>query len=101
MYYQLSEEQTRFKASVRRLADEKVKPRAQEIDQTGKFPWDIFELFMKQGYLELCVPEVYGGQGSEHIYVCLVIEEVARVCVSSSLIIQGISLCAAGHDSRV
>ncbi len=92
MYYQLSEEQLQFKASVRRLADEKVKPRAQEIDQTGKFPWDIFELFKKQGYLGLCVPEVYGGQGSEHIYVCLAIEEVARVCVSSSLIIQGISL---------
>jgi alkylation response protein AidB-like acyl-CoA dehydrogenase len=92
MYYHLTEEQIRFKESVRRLADERVKPRAQEIDQTGQFPWDIFELFKKQGYLGLCVPEAYGGQGSEHIYVCLAIEEVARVCVSSSLIIQGISL---------
>ena len=92
MYYQLSEEQLRFKKSVARLADQKVKPRAQEIDQTGQFPWDIFDLFKNQGYLGLCVPEAYGGQGSEHIYVCLAIEEVARVCVSSSLIIQGISL---------
>jgi len=88
MYYQLTEEQRQFKESVRRLADERVEPRAKEIDETGKFPWDIFELFKKQGYLGLCVPEVYGGQTSEHIYVCLAIEEVAKVCVSSSLIIQ-------------
>jgi alkylation response protein AidB-like acyl-CoA dehydrogenase len=86
--YQLNEEQKRFKESVRRLADERVEPRAKEIDQKGEFPWDIFELFRKQGYLGLCVPEAYGGQTSEHIYVCLAIEEVARVCVSSSLIIQ-------------
>ena len=88
MYYQLTEEQKRFKESVRRLAKEKVEPRAKEIDQKGEFAWDIFELFKKQGYFGLCIPEVYGGQSSEHIYVCLAIEEVARVCVNSSLIIQ-------------
>jgi len=92
MYYQLTEEQKRFKESVRRLADERVEPRAQEIDQKGEFPWDMFELFKKQGYLGLSVPEAYGGQTSEHIYVCLAIEEIARVCVSSSLIIQVQSL---------
>jgi alkylation response protein AidB-like acyl-CoA dehydrogenase len=92
MYYQLTRDQMQFKESVRRLADERVEPRAKEIDQSGEFPWDLFELFKKQGYLGLCVPEAYGGQTSELIYVCLAIEEVARVCVSSSLIIQGISL---------
>ena len=88
MYYQLTEEQRKFKESVRRLADERVEPRAKEIDQKGEFAWDIFELFKKQGYFGLCIPEAYGGQTSEHIYLCLAIEEVARVCVSSSLIIQ-------------
>jgi alkylation response protein AidB-like acyl-CoA dehydrogenase len=88
MYYQLTEEQKRFKETVRRLANERVEPRAKEIDQKGEFAWDIFELFKKQGYFGLCIPEVYGGQSSEHIYVCLAIEEVARVCVNSSLIIQ-------------
>ncbi len=88
MYYQLTEEQRRFKESVRRLANERVEPRAAEIDKTGEFAWDIFELFKKQGFLSLCIPEAYGGQTSEHIYVCIAIEEVARVCVNSSLIIQ-------------
>jgi alkylation response protein AidB-like acyl-CoA dehydrogenase len=88
MYYQLTEEQKRFKESVRRLAKERVEPRAREIDQKGEFAWDIFEIFKKQGYFGLCIPELYGGQTSEHIYVCIAIEEVARVCVSSSLIIQ-------------
>lgn len=92
MYYQLTEEQRRFKESVRRIADEKVEPRAQEIDQKGEFPWDMFDLFKKQGYLGLSVPEAYGGQTSEHIYVCIAIEEIARVCASSSLIVQVQSL---------
>lgn len=92
MYYQLTEEQRRFKESVRRLAEERVEPRASEIDQKGEFPWDMFELFKKQGYLGLSVPEAYGGQTSEHIYVCLAIEEIARVCVSSSIVVQVQSL---------
>ena len=88
MYYQLTEEQRKFKESVRRLADERVEPRAKEIDQKGEFAWDTFQLFRKQGYFGLAIPEAYGGQTSEHVYVCIAIEEVARVCVSSSLIIQ-------------
>jgi alkylation response protein AidB-like acyl-CoA dehydrogenase len=88
MYYELTEEQKRFKESVRRLAAERVEPRAKAIDESEEFAWDIFELFKKQGYFGLVIPEVYGGQTSEHIYVCLAIEEIARVCVSSSLIIQ-------------
>ena len=92
MYYQLTEEQGRWKESVRRLANERVEPRAAEIDQKGEFPWDMFELFKKQGYLGLSVPEAYGGSTSEHIYVCIAIEEIARVCVASSLIVQVQSL---------
>jgi len=92
MYYQLTDEQKKFKESVRRIADEKVEPRAQEIDHKGEFSWDMFELFKKQGYLGLSVPEAYGGQTSEHIYVCIAIEEIARVCASSSLIVQVQSL---------
>jgi alkylation response protein AidB-like acyl-CoA dehydrogenase len=92
MYYQLTEEQRRFKESVKRLANERVEPRAAEIDQKGEFPWDTFELFRKQGYLGLSAPEAYGGSASEHIDVCLAVEEIARVCVSSSLIIQVQSL---------
>src|SRR5512139_726213 len=88
MTYQLTDEQKRFKESVRRLADERVEPRAKEIDQKEEFAWDIFQLFKKQGYFGLAIPEAYGGQTSEHVYVCIAIEEVARVCVSSSLIIQ-------------
>lgn len=92
MYYQLTEEQKKFRESVRRVANERVEPRAHEIDQKGEFPRDVFELFKRQGYLGLSVPESYGGQASEHIYVCLAIEEIARVCVSSSLVVQVQSL---------
>ena len=57
MYYQLTEEQKTFKLTVRRLAEERVQPRAKEIDQKGEFAWDLFELFKKQGYFGLPIPE--------------------------------------------
>ncbi len=83
----LSEEQQMFRETVRRLADEKVRPRAQEIDETGKFPWDIVELFREYGLMGVGMPEEYGGGGADLLTFCLAVEEVARVCATSALII--------------
>ncbi|WP_255398089.1 acyl-CoA dehydrogenase family protein [Sulfobacillus sp. hq2] len=83
----LSDEQRMFRDTVRRLAEEKVKPRAQEIDETGEFPWDIVELFREYGLLGVAMPEEYGGGGADLLTSCIAIEEVARVCATSALII--------------
>lgn len=89
MQYQLTEEQLMFRNNVRKLAREAVAPRAAEIDATGDFPWDIYRLFAKHDLLGLNIPEEYGGGGADLLSHCLCVEEVARFCATSSLIIAG------------
>ncbi|WP_028962211.1 acyl-CoA dehydrogenase family protein [Sulfobacillus thermosulfidooxidans] len=83
----LTDEQQLFRETVRRLAEDKVKPRAQEIDESGEFPWDIVELFREYGLLGVAMPEEYGGGGADLLTFCIAVEEIARVCATSALII--------------
>jgi len=86
--YQLNEDQKMFASQIRRMVSEKVAPRAAEIDKKGEFPWDLKKLFSEMGLLGLAVPEEYGGCFRGQIYLCLAVEEIARACASSSLIVQ-------------
>jgi len=90
--YKLNDEQKMFREQLRRMVAEKVAPRAAEIDRTGEFPWVLKEVFQEMGLLGLSVPEEYGGTSQGHIYLILAVEEIARACVSSSLIVQVQSL---------
>lgn len=74
--------------TVRKMANEVIAPRAAEIDLTGEFPWDVKELLQRQGIFSVPFPESMGGCEMKHTAVCLAVEEIARVCVSSSLILQ-------------
>ncbi len=71
---------------------QRIRPRAAEIDEAGQFPADLLETLGKQGLLSILIPEEYGGNGGDLNSFCLVIEEVAKACGSSSLLIlaQGI-----------
>jgi alkylation response protein AidB-like acyl-CoA dehydrogenase len=84
--YQLTDEQNMLRAAVRELADDKIAPRAAEIDETEKFPEDVYDALVRAGFHAVHVPEEYGGAGADAISACIVIEEVARACASSSLI---------------
>ena len=75
-----------LRAAVRELAEDKIAPRAAEIDETGEFPWDVYEALRANEFHAIHIPERFGGQGGDALAACLVIEEVARVCASSSLI---------------
>lgn len=87
MDFMLDEEQESIRRSVRRMMIEKVAPRAAEIDQTGEFPWDVKELFAENGILALVVPTAYGGVDDRLTTYVAAMEEVARVCASSSMIL--------------
>ncbi len=63
---------------VRQLAQNKIKPRAREIDSTGAYPQDIFDEFKKADLLGLCIPEEYGGSGAGIMGLTLAIEEVTK-----------------------
>ena len=84
--YRLGEEHTMLRESVRELAEDKIAPRAAETDETGEFPWDVYEALRKADLHAVHIPEEYGGAGADSIATAIVIEEVARACAASSLI---------------
>ncbi len=81
------EEQLMIRDVTRRMALEKIAPRAAEIDETDEFPWDIVELYKQNGTLKLVLPDEYGGVGADTTTLCLVMEEIARVSASCSCIV--------------
>jgi alkylation response protein AidB-like acyl-CoA dehydrogenase len=84
--FALSEEHEALRESVRALADDKIAPRAAEVDRTAEFPWDVYDALVKADLQAVHIPEAYGGAGADAIATAIVIEEVARACASSSLI---------------
>lgn len=87
MDFELSDELTQLRDSVRKLAQDKVKPRAREIDRTGEYPQDLFEAFRDAGLLALCIPEEYGGAGAGILGLTIAIEEVAKYSNTAALML--------------
>ncbi|MCU1588271.1 MAG: fadE25 [Frankiales bacterium] len=94
--YVLSEEHQQLRKAVREFAEDKIAPRAAEIDESAEYPWDIHEAIKAADLLALHVPEQYGGAGADRIAHSIVVEEIARVCASSSLIVAGNKLGTMG-----
>jgi alkylation response protein AidB-like acyl-CoA dehydrogenase len=84
--YRLGDEHRMLRETVRQLADDKIAPRAAEVDETAEFPWDVYDALRRADLHAVHIPEEYGGAGADSIATCIVIEEVARACASSSLI---------------
>src|SRR5437879_920039 len=87
MMFELSEELAALQESVRRLAQDKVRPRAREIDDTGEYPQDLFEIFRDAGMLGLCIPTKYGGSGAGILGLTVAIEEVAKYSNTAALML--------------
>ncbi|HEY0494916.1 MAG TPA: acyl-CoA dehydrogenase [Kutzneria sp.] len=84
--YQLAEEHEELRQAIRALADKEIAPFAAEVDDQERFPREALDALVKSGFAAVHVPEEYDGQGADSVATCIVIEEVARVCASSSLI---------------
>jgi butyryl-CoA dehydrogenase len=87
MRIELSDEHREVRDQVRRFAEEVVKPRAKEIDESGEFPRSFFDQAAELGLGGVAVPEEYGGAGMDNLAYCLVIEEISRVCATSGVIL--------------
>src|SRR5881227_3765841 len=87
MRIELNEEQKLLQESVRRFAEEVVRPRAKEIDESGEFPRSFFDQAGELGLAGVAMPEEYGGAGMDTVSYCLVIEEISRVCATSGVIL--------------
>jgi alkylation response protein AidB-like acyl-CoA dehydrogenase len=78
MDFALSDELLALQSTMRRFAQDKVKPRAREIDLSGDYPQDIFDAFRDADILGLCIPEEYGGSGAGIMGLTIAIEEVTK-----------------------
>jgi alkylation response protein AidB-like acyl-CoA dehydrogenase len=85
--YRLTQEQQLLRDTVRAMADERIAPRAAEIDRKAEFPWDVKQLLADQDVLGLPFPAEFGGVGGELLSVCLAVEQISRVCATSGLIL--------------
>ena len=84
--YALSEEHQAIREAVRSLADAKIAPFAADVDENARYPEEAAKALLAADFHAPHVPEEYGGAGADALATVLVIEEVARACVSSSLI---------------
>jgi len=87
MDFELTEEQQLIRETARRIAKERVAPRAAEIDAKEEYPEDIFAVFRDAGLLGLTIPAAYGGSGAGFLALALAVEEVAKYCCSSGLML--------------
>jgi alkylation response protein AidB-like acyl-CoA dehydrogenase len=84
--FALPEEYQALRESVRALAEKKIAPFAKDVDESARFPQEAYEALQSAGLAAAHVPTTYGGDGADALAVVIIIEEVARVCGSSSLI---------------
>jgi alkylation response protein AidB-like acyl-CoA dehydrogenase len=87
MDFDLPPELAELQASVRKLAQERVAPRAREIDTSEEYPEDLFELFVDTGLTGLCIPEEYGGSGAGILGLAIAIEEVSKYSNAAALML--------------
>ncbi|KUI31255.1 acyl-CoA dehydrogenase [Mycobacterium sp. IS-1496] len=82
----LPEEHQELRAAIRALAEKEIAPYAADVDEQMRFPQEALDALNASGFNAVHVPEEYGGQGADSVAACIVIEEVARVDASASLI---------------
>jgi alkylation response protein AidB-like acyl-CoA dehydrogenase len=87
MPYALTEEQVEFRDAIRQIVRERVAPRAAEIDAKAEYPWDLRRLFAEHDLLGLPFEEEHGGTGTGTLMLNVAVEEVARACASTALIL--------------
>ena len=84
--YTLPSEYLELRKSIRSLSEKEIGPHASAVDEEHRYPQEAHNALVKSGLYAAHVPTEFGGDGADALATCIVIEEVARVCASSSLI---------------
>src|SRR5437763_6389412 len=87
MDFEFTAEQVAIRDTIRELVQDRVAPRAAEIDAKAEYPKDIEDLFAQNGILGIPFPEEYGGISGSSVTICMGIQEIAKACASSSLML--------------
>jgi hypothetical protein len=85
--FELPAELAELQSTVRKLAQERIAPRAREIDESEAYPQDLFDLFVDAGLTALCVPESLGGAGAGILGLTIAIEEVSKYSQAAALML--------------
>src|SRR3954467_5622064 len=85
--YSVPQDLLDFRDTIRQMVTERIAPRAAEIDEKGEYPWDVRELLAEHDVLGLPFAEEYGGTGTGTLMLQMAVEEIARACASSALIL--------------
>jgi len=84
---ELNQEQRMMLSTVREIVDREIRPRAAEIDEKQAFPWDAVRVFSENGVLTPLLPETYGGIGANYVLFSMILEEIAKACASTALLL--------------
>jgi len=87
MNFELTEEQASLRDAVKEFAEAEIAPGVAEREKHGTFPREILDRLGEMGVLGMMVPEEYGGAGADALSYVLAIEELARVCASTAVIV--------------
>ncbi|MDH3740268.1 MAG: acyl-CoA dehydrogenase family protein [Hyphomicrobiales bacterium] len=88
--FELTDTQKQIRETARRLAAEKIAPRAAEVDRTEQYPWDNVADLTEAGFMGMTVPSEFGGAGLGYLEAVLVVEEMAKVCgVTGRIVVEG------------
>jgi len=85
--YSLRQEHVDFRDTIREIAQKEIAPRAGDIDRSGEYPWDIRKLLGEQDILGLPFASEYGGTGTGTLMLQIAVEEIAKACAASALIL--------------
>ena len=87
MDFTLSKEHEMLRKMYREFAETEVKPLAQEIDEEERFPKETIPKLARYGFLGIPFPKKYGGQGGTNLAYAIAVEEISKVCATTSVII--------------
>ena len=94
MDFALSQEHLMARDLFKSFAENEVKPLAQEVDEEERFPLETVEKMGKLGFLGIPIPKEYGGQGCDYLTYAMCVEELAKVCGTTAVIVSAhTSLC--------
>src|SRR5918992_2973615 len=85
--YEVPQEHRDFLEGIRAMVQGRIGPRAAEIDRTGEYPWDVRELLAEHDVLGLPFETEYGGTGTGTLMLQMAVEEIAKACASSAVIL--------------
>ncbi len=88
MLFELDEEKTLFRNSVRDFAEQEIRPKVEEMWESGEFPYDIIEKMADMGLMGIPWPEEYGGSGGDELAFAIAVEEIARVDGSCAITLE-------------